>query len=43
MDAANVRRAVRRLEQIGYVERGPKRGRVNTYRLILAPRASASK
>jgi len=38
VDAANVRRAVRRLERIGYVERGPKRGRINTYRLILAPR-----
>jgi hypothetical protein len=40
VDAANVRRAVRRLERIGYVERGPKRGRVNTYRLILAPRSA---
>ena len=40
VDPANVRRAVRRLERIGYVERGPKRGRVNTDRLILAPRAA---
>lgn len=37
VDPANVRRAVRRLERIGYLERGPKHGRVNTYRLILAP------
>ena len=42
VDAANVRRAVRRLEQVGYVERGPKRGRINTYRLILAPRVPAA-
>lgn len=41
VDAANVRRAVRRLERIGYLERGPKRGRINTYRLVLAPRQLA--
>ena len=30
VDPANVRRAVRRLERIGHLERGPTRGRVNT-------------
>lgn len=29
-----------RLERVGYLEQGPKRGRVNTYRLILAPRVA---
>lgn len=35
--ASNVRRSVRRLEQLGYLERGPREHRSTTYRLLISP------